>query len=707
MTGWGAAWRVARGLALSSNPRQRWRQVSLIVSAAVVSVALLVAASLFSQVRLANDHLEHRRPSVGGTPIASKTMSMPVLPGGVGQIPVHWIQPDPGHEDDPALVPPGLDRLPGPGEAVVSPGLERVGVSAEDLGLMTSDAGSGAGGVIGDDFLISRSEGFAIARPPAGQHLDPERDERIAGYDDVGSESRGYVDETALDAPAGVIGWTGTLALLVLPALLLLGTAARAVSGVTQERARKLWLLGVGRGAIRHVVLLETAVLAGLGAIFGSLLWAALLSRRTTWPGNDAVLLPASRAPLWAAPVVALVVVGVAALWAFTAPLTARGSSQRARVGAWAVIPLVLGLITLAVAVPLPLWLGSADADMSLMALLVGAVLFIVGLPLGLPVLARWVARFFARSGNPTRWLAARRLGGESARLARAGAFVGIIVFIMGSEVSLLGAATTGSAFSVAEGDKKVWSVHWDDAPADFPQAVAERARQAGGDAVVLERKVGSESSGDVAVFRSCERAEAFFGMSTPAEGCRHGPGASDVATFTEVSVTPPPGYEPGEAMFVSGPLAWDGADALRLTAGSTAAVPMQVLGPDDDFIMPGNDWMHSGALAASALLLIGLLRTLGDRTVETAEEHRVLGRAGLHPDEAARTTMVATLLPVAMAVPLALLAAWLFAYVGGTAEYTTSNYGQVALVALSTAAVCVAVLVGAMLWQRRAAMAE
>ncbi|OLT25250.1 hypothetical protein BJF82_05750 [Kytococcus sp. CUA-901] len=370
-------------------------------------------------------------------------------------------------------------------------------------------------------------------------------------------------------------------------------------------------------------------------------------------------------------------------------------------------IPLVLGLITLAVAVPLPLWLGSADADMSLMALLVGAVLFIVGLPLGLPVLARWVARFFARSGNPTRWLAARRLGGESARLARAGAFVGIIVFIMGSEVSLLGAATTGSAFSVAEGDKKVWSVHWDDAPADFQQAVAERARQAGGDAVVLERKVGSESSGDVAVFRSCERAEAFFGMSTPAEGCRHGPGASDVATFTEVSVTPPPGYEPGEAMFVSGPLAWDGADALRLTAGSTAAVPMQVLGPDDDFIMPGNDWMHSGALAASALLLIGLLRTLGDRTVETAEEHRVLGRAGLHPGEAARTTMVATLLPVAMAVPLALLAAWLFAYVGGTAEYTTSNYGQVALVALSTAAVCVAVLVGAMLWQRRAAMAE
>ncbi|OLT25252.1 hypothetical protein BJF82_05760 [Kytococcus sp. CUA-901] len=115
MTGWGAAWRVARGLALSSNPRQRWRQVSLIVSAAVVSVALLVAASLFSQVRLANDHLEHRRPSVGGTPIASKTMSMPVLPGGVGQIPVHWIQPDPGHEDDPASFRPGWIGCRAPG----------------------------------------------------------------------------------------------------------------------------------------------------------------------------------------------------------------------------------------------------------------------------------------------------------------------------------------------------------------------------------------------------------------------------------------------------------------------------------------------------------------------------------------------------------------------------------------------------------------
>ncbi|QRO87156.1 hypothetical protein [Kytococcus sedentarius] len=678
--------------------------MSLVLASLAATVSLLVAAMMVGQVRVADDHLLDRRPALSGEAAASWGKSMPVLPGGVGQIPIHWIQPDPGHEADPALVPPGLDRLPEPGSAVVSPGLARVGVTAEDLGMRTSDAGSGDGGTIGDDFLVSRSEGYAIARPPAGQSLAEDYSERVSGYGGGGPAERVFFVETVLDAPAGQIGLVGTLALLVLPALLLLGTAARAVSGVTQARAQRLWVLGVSRRAIRRVVLLETAVLTSLGALVGAVVWAVGLSWRTTWPGNDAVLIPASRVPLWIALPVVLLAVAVAALWAFTAPLAARGVRARPRVGDWALVPLALGLLTLAIAVPLPLWLGSANANMTLMALMAGALLVIVGMPLGLPVLARWVARSFARSSRPTWWLAARRLGGGSVRLARAGAFVGILVFIMGSEVSLFGATESGPAFSSAAGDRKVWSVYWDDAPEGFTQEVAHRARQEGGEGAVMMKERGSEGSGSLVVFESCAHAQSFFGMFTPAEGCRHGPGAEDVDLITDVAVQQPSGFVPGSQVLVSGPLDWDGADVLRLTSGSTAAVPMQVLGPDDDFVIPGNDWMRSGALAASALLLLGLLRTLGDRALETAEEHRALERAGLQPDEAARTTMVATLLPVAISVPIALVSAWLFAYVGGTADYTTSNYLQVAGVALLTAGGCTAVLVTTLSWQRRAA---
>lgn len=50
------------------------------------------------------------------------------------------------------------------------------------------------------------------------------------------------------------------------------------------------------------------------------------------------------------------------------------------------------------------------------------------------------------------------------------------------------------------------------------------------------------------------------------------------------------------------------------------------------------------------------------------------------------------------------IVAAWLFAYVGGTADYTQQNYLEVTLVALLTAGLCVVVMVATLLWQRHRA---
>lgn len=695
--GWAPAWRLARGLALSGNPRQRWRQVSIVFSAAVAAVALLVSAMMAAHLLVAGAHLEARQPSVGGTAVADWGKSMPVLPGGLGQIPIQWIDPDPGHADDPALVPPGLDRLPGPGEAVISPGLVRQGLTAEDLGLRPSSAGSGEGGVIGDAFLISRSEGYAIARPVEGQQLDQDFAERISGYGHGGSRL-GFV-ETTLDVPAGAPGAVPVLALLVLPAVILLGTAARALGGVTRERAERLWGLGISASSIRRVVMLETAVLAVVGAVVGALVWGLALSWRTTWPGNDAVLLPAARGSWWMPLVVVPVTVGVAVVWATTARMVPRAQQARVRWGDWAVLPLIAAFTCLVLAIPLPEWLGRKNADLSLQMLMVGAVLVIVGLPLGLPVLARGVSGFFARSHNPTRWLAARRLGGGSARLARAGAFVGILVFIIGSEVSLYEGTDGGPAFAEGGGSAKVWTAYWADAPDGFVDTLQRRAEQEGGR--VEPNRQGTDGA---VVFRDCATAEEFFGTQVPVKQCggRGTEGARDVAGLTKVLIGDPTRHPASDYVLVSGPLEWDGADALRLFQGSTEPVLQQRLGPDTDFQHPGTDWMRTGVVAASVLLFLGMLRVLGDRAIETMGEHRALERAGLMPDEAARTTVVATLLPVVIAVPLGLLAAYLFAYVGGTADYTTENYLLVTLVCLVVAGVCTAVIVGTVAWQRR-----
>lgn len=696
---WGAAWRVARGLALSGSSRQRWRQVSLVSSSVVATVALLVGVMMVWQVVLADAHLEARQPQRSGPAVASWQTTMPIVPGGVGQIPVQWIEPDPGHEGDPALVPPGLDRLPGPGEAVVSPGLVRQGLSAEDLGLRSSTAGSGQGGVIGDDFLISRSEGYAIARPPQGQHLPKDYRDRISGYQLSGSLA-GFA-ETTLDVPAGRPGLMTTLVLLVLPALLLLASATRGVSGVTEQRAARLWSLGVGRRDIRRVVGLEVAVLVAIGALAGTALWVALLSHRTQWPGNDAVLLPSARGQWWMPFLVVPLVVVVATTCAMTSRIVPVSLRRRVRLGTWAVLPLAVGLAAMALAAPLPRWWGAKNADLSMLILMMGTVLVIVGLPLGLPVLSRWTARLFIGSKDPTRWLAARRLGGGSGRLARAGAFVGILVFIVGAEVTLYEGARPAPAFSVGGGTTKVWSAYWGDAPEGFARTVQQRATQVGGAAEPLRR--GGRDGGGL-VFRDCASAEAFFGMPVPVRECSGArtPEARTVARITSVVVGDAEASRPADFMYVSGPLDWDGADALRLFQGSTAPVLMQVLGPDTDFLHPGKDWMRTSVLGASALLLLGLFRVLGDRAVESASEHRALEAAGLLPQEAARTTLVATLLPVVLAVPIGMVAAWLFAFVGASAQYTTENYLLITMATLAVAACCTGVVLGALFWQRR-----
>ncbi|WP_181443144.1 hypothetical protein [Kytococcus schroeteri] len=55
---------------MSANPRQRWRQVSIVFSAAVATVALLVTAMMAAHLLVVDDHLDARRPNVGGTAVA-------------------------------------------------------------------------------------------------------------------------------------------------------------------------------------------------------------------------------------------------------------------------------------------------------------------------------------------------------------------------------------------------------------------------------------------------------------------------------------------------------------------------------------------------------------------------------------------------------------------------------------------------------------
>ena len=57
-------WRVARRLALSGDPRQRWRQISLLVGSTVATVAILLGLGIVGSGLRVDAHLRDRSPVV-------------------------------------------------------------------------------------------------------------------------------------------------------------------------------------------------------------------------------------------------------------------------------------------------------------------------------------------------------------------------------------------------------------------------------------------------------------------------------------------------------------------------------------------------------------------------------------------------------------------------------------------------------------------
>ncbi|STX13985.1 Uncharacterised protein [Kytococcus sedentarius] len=706
MGGMTTAWVVARRLALSPDPRQRWRQISLVLASLLGTAAILTGMGVVNAGWVASQHVVGRQPLLAGQPgpgpvpgaPAQWSKSMPVLPEGVGQVPIIWVDPSSGHEGDAALVPPGLDALPEPGAAVLSPGLVDRGISAEDLGLQPSEAGSGVGGVIGDAGLASRSEGFAYARPPAGQSVEQDLAISISGWapagrwEVAGSPRRFPWVETVLDTPTLVPAVFGVLWLIVVPSMLLMVGTARAVSEVTRQRGQRLWELGVARSSIRAVAALETFVLAAAGTVAGLLLWWVALRSRPTFPLTDGQLLPGStRVPLWVALPVALVLILIVVVAASTLRLSPRPERSRGSVGqTLGIVPLVVGLTLITVAPWVFVTAGAnGAADMQANLLLGGALLVLVGLPLALPGIVSALARFAPASSAPSVWLAARRLARRPQVYTRTGALVGSLAFISGSALALV-LATMPQEWHPAGEERIVWSVDYEDAPEGFGAVVQERADAAG--AWVAPLRKGAVE------FPSCDDAAEFIGI--PQEELKCSSDGARLNTGIQVRLTDEPS-PPGESFLISGPRDWSATDALPLLAGSTAPGLYEEVGPNRHHVNPGADWFSAGWGACCLLLLVALVRSLGDHTLRATAEARELAMPGLLPREVDRVSIATTLAPVVLAVAIGCAAAVLFALRGFSVGYTTSSVGLVSAAALGSGALAVVVVLAGVWWQR------
>ncbi|MDO5737559.1 MAG: hypothetical protein Q4P15_13915, partial [Propionibacteriaceae bacterium] len=238
-----AEWQLARNLALSSSRRQRWRQVSLLLGTFLAVLVTLSGMSWLGVSQRADSIVHTRAPQwpQPGEEATAMVFGSGIILDGLSQIPLIYIEPLPGGGRE--ALPPGLDRWPEPGEAVISPGVRRQGLTAESFGFLSSDAGSGAGGDIGDEALVSRSEGFLYVRSTEPLPVDdPEAAAfPVAGF---GGDNPAFI-ETEPDVPALRAALGYSIWMVLVPSLFLTASSARAVSHLVDDRATSMWRLGI------------------------------------------------------------------------------------------------------------------------------------------------------------------------------------------------------------------------------------------------------------------------------------------------------------------------------------------------------------------------------------------------------------------------------------------------------------------------------
>ncbi|MEV6908662.1 FtsX-like permease family protein [Amycolatopsis sp. NPDC051071] len=315
-------------------------------------------------------------------------------------------------------VPPGLDRVPSPGEVVVSPRLNE---------LLASDAG---------ELLRPRLAGTRVGIVKTEALQNPRDlsayigvDASLAGYPIYGFGHPG--PDRPLAPTVLLVLLIGIVALLT-PVFIFIGTTSRIGGANRDRRLAALRLAGASSWQVRRVAAGETLVSAATGLLAGAGLFLLFRSQVANLQVFRFGLFPSDLTPSW--PLVVLIALVVPALTVVTTLVAQRhtiieplgvvreASPVRRRLW-WRLLLVVAGIALLMPGYP-------SGSDLARKMLMAGALLLLIGIPAMLPwLLERVVARI--RGGPPAFQLAIRRLQSDSGTPSRVVA--GLCVVIAGA----------------------------------------------------------------------------------------------------------------------------------------------------------------------------------------------------------------------------------------------------------------------------------
>jgi hypothetical protein len=306
-----------------------------------------------------------------------------------------------------APLPPGLTRLPAAGELAVSPALRRL--------LATTPR----------DELADRYPGRIVATVGPAALRSPDALVVFVGVDPAQLATQPNVERVrsietqprsvSLTRFGRVVVGLGSAALLV-PILVLIGTATRLAAARREQRLAAMRLVGATPGQIRALAVIEALLGALAGTVLGFIGFAVARPYAARFPVDGATFFPADLRPsAWAAALVGLGVPTLAATAALLAlrrvqvsPLGVTRQAVPGRPGLLRLVPLAAGLAGFAGSLPA---LANAKGEAPVWAIAGTLGLIIVGIVVAGPWLTLAVGRLLTVvSRHPSTLLAGNRL---------------------------------------------------------------------------------------------------------------------------------------------------------------------------------------------------------------------------------------------------------------------------------------------------------
>ncbi|MEV4311939.1 FtsX-like permease family protein [Actinocrispum sp. NPDC049592] len=320
---------------------------------------------------------------------------------------------------------PGVDRLPGPGESVVSPALAKL-LASPGSALLKPRLSEPIVGTIGQAGLSQPQELLAIIG------TDTKFDQAVPAY-------RFGVPDLHSELPTQlVIILVVGLVTLLIPVFIFVASSARVAGAERDRRLAALRLVGAGARQVRRIAAAESLVSTVFGLLLGGGLFLLLRSSSADIVVANENFFPSDLTPpawlvgsiLVGVPVLALMTTQLALRSTVIEPLgVVRQAKPVTRRMLWRLVVIAVGVALLLVTDG-----EMADDTIEMLKIIGGSTLLLVGVPTLLPwVLERVVARFRG-GGGPSFQLAMRRLQLDPGTPARV---VGGLAVVLAGAVAL------------------------------------------------------------------------------------------------------------------------------------------------------------------------------------------------------------------------------------------------------------------------------